>query len=57
MICYTNFRFLMGDIGMGVLKFFTGGGLLILWFIDLFKLPKRIKEENVTGLYIDILDK
>lgn len=50
-------RFLMGDIGMGVFKFFTCGGFFIVNIIDLFKLPKRIKEENVAGIYVDILDK
>lgn len=50
-------RFLMGDTGMGVIKLFTFGGATILWIYDMFKLPKRIKEENVAGIDLDILDK
>ena len=50
-------RFLMGDIGIGTLKFFTLGCGGVLWLIDIFKLPKKIKEENVGAIFLDILDK
>ena len=50
-------RFMMGDIGMGFVKLFTLGGAGVLWIIDMIKLPKRIKRENVAALDLDILDK
>jgi TM2 domain-containing membrane protein YozV len=39
-------RFLVGDIGMGILKLLTGGLLGILWFIDLFLIMGRADEYN-----------
>jgi TM2 domain-containing membrane protein YozV len=39
-------RFLVGDVGMGLLKLFTCGGLGILWFIDLFLIMNRADEYN-----------
>jgi TM2 domain-containing membrane protein YozV len=39
-------RFLVGDIGLGILKLLTGGLLGILWFIDLFLIMGRADEYN-----------
>lgn len=39
-------RFMMGDIGMGILKLLTGGLCGILWIIDMIKISGRVREEN-----------
>lgn len=39
-------RFLAGDIGLGILKLLTLGGGFIWWIVDLFVLPKKVKEMN-----------
>jgi TM2 domain-containing membrane protein YozV len=39
-------RFLVGDIGLGILKLLTGGLLGILWFIDLFLIMGRVDRYN-----------
>ena len=39
-------RFMLGDIGLGVLKLLTLGGCLIWWFIDIFFIGKITKEKN-----------
>jgi len=39
-------RFLVGDIGMGILKLLTGGVCGILWLIDLFLILGRVDEYN-----------
>jgi TM2 domain-containing membrane protein YozV len=39
-------RFLLGDIGLGLLKLLTGGVLGIFWFIDLFLIMGRTDEYN-----------
>ena len=39
-------RFLVGDIAIGLLKFFTGGLFGILWFIDWFLIRGRADEYN-----------
>ena len=39
-------RFLMGDIGMGFLKLFTGGICGILTVIDWFTVMQRCREKN-----------
>lgn len=49
-------RFMLGDIGLGFLKLITGGGAGIWWLIDLFKMPKRVKFENMAALYLDVID-
>ncbi len=43
-------RFLLGDIGMGLLKLFTGGCCGILTIIDWFTIMKRTKEKNLTAI-------
>ena len=39
-------RFMLGDIGLGVLKLLTFGGCLIWWVVDIFLVGKRAKEKN-----------
>lgn len=41
-------RFMLGDIGLGVLKLLTGGLCGIMWFIDLFIVGKRARMWNYT---------
>lgn len=39
-------RIYLGQIGLGILKLLTGGGLGIWWFIDLFTAMGRTDEYN-----------
>lgn len=39
-------RFMVGDIGMGVLKLLTGGLCGVLWWIDIFTISKKVKNKN-----------
>lgn len=39
-------RFMLGEIGLGLLKLFTFGGCGVWWFIDLFIVGKKVKEKN-----------
>lgn len=41
-------RMFMGDIGMGILKLCTLGGFFIWWIVDIFSLPKKAKEQNLS---------
>lgn len=43
-------RFLLGEIGMGVLKLLTGGLCGILWLIDLFRIMKKVRDHNYKEL-------
>ncbi len=43
-------RFMLGDIGMGVLKLLTGGLCGILWLIDVCTIQKKTKEKNFDNL-------
>ena len=43
-------RFMMGNIFLGLFKFFTGGFMGILWLIDLFILPGRAREANMKQI-------
>ncbi len=47
-------RFMMGDIGLGVLKLFTFGLCGILTIIDWFTIMKRTKESNYLQLMMAI---
>lgn len=42
-------RFMMGDIGMGVLKLLTGGVCGILWLIDVITIMNKVKEQNFNN--------
>lgn len=39
-------RFLIGDIGMGVLKLLTGGLFGILWIYDIVTIQDKVKDLN-----------
>ena len=39
-------RFILGDAGMGILMFLTGGLCGILWFFDLFTIVGKTKDYN-----------
>ncbi|MFA7672831.1 MAG: TM2 domain-containing protein [Clostridia bacterium] len=39
-------RFLMNDIGMGILKLLTGGLCGILWIYDICTIQTKVKEMN-----------
>lgn len=43
-------RFLLGNIGLGILKLLTGGLCGILWLIDIFIIPGKTKECNYNEL-------
>lgn len=43
-------RFMIGDIGMGVLKLCTGGLCGIMWLIDIFTMSKKVKEKNLAAV-------
>lgn len=43
-------RFLIGDIGMGILKLLTAGLCGILTIIDWFLIMKRTKEKNLEKI-------
>ena len=49
-------RFALGDIGLGVGKLLTCGGIYIWWLVDLFHIMDATKEKNMhklnTALYI-----
>jgi len=56
-------RFMLGEVGMGVLKLLTCGGCYVLWIIDMIHAQEKAREYNfkqlsnilalngVTGLY------
>lgn len=39
-------RFMLGDMGMGLLKLFTFGGCGVLWLIDIFTSKQRTGDFN-----------
>ena len=39
-------RFMVGDIGFGILKLLTAGGCGILWLVDLFLIWGRVDDFN-----------
>ena len=43
-------RFLLGEIGMGILFLLTGGLCGLLWFIDLFTVTGKTKEFNYQAV-------
>jgi TM2 domain-containing membrane protein YozV len=45
-------RFMAGDIGLGVLKLLTCGGAGIWWFIDIFLIMGKVKEDNLNKVLL-----
>ena len=43
-------RFMLGDTGMGILKFLTCGACGVLTIIDWFTLPKKAKDINFNNV-------
>lgn len=43
-------RFMLGDIGMGILKLLTGGLCGILWLIDIIGISKKTQQYNYEEL-------
>lgn len=43
-------RFMLGDIGMGILKLLTVGLCGVLTIIDWFTIQKRVREQNWSNL-------
>lgn len=41
-------RFYIGDVGLGVVKLLTCGGLYVWWIIDIFLIMDKTKEYNYT---------
>jgi TM2 domain-containing membrane protein YozV len=39
-------RFMIGSVGLGILKLLTAGGFGFLWFIDLFLISSTTKKKN-----------
>jgi TM2 domain-containing membrane protein YozV len=39
-------RFMLGDMGMGILKLLTGGCCGILWLIDIFTIRGKVNDYN-----------
>ncbi len=43
-------RFMLGDIGTGILKLLTCGLCGILWIIDVITISKKTKEKNLATI-------
>jgi len=41
-------RFIMGHVGLGILKLFTAGGLGVWWLIDLILIATKHSFKGVT---------
>jgi len=48
-------RFVLGDIGLGVGKLITCGGIYIWWIVDLFYIMDATKEKNLQRLNTALL--
>jgi hypothetical protein len=47
-------RFIIGDVGIGLLKLFTCGGFFIGWIIDWFLIMGATREKNLTNFQRNI---
>ena len=45
-------RFIIGDVGMGILKLFSLGMCSILWMYDLFTIAERVKKINFQNIMV-----
>ena len=43
-------RIYIGEVGLGILKLLTCGGLGVWWLIDLFLIVERTRENNLNQL-------
>ena len=43
-------RIYIGEVGLGILKLLTCGGLGVWWLIDLFLIMERTRENNLNQL-------
>lgn len=43
-------RIYIGEVGLGILKLLTCGGLGVWWLIDLFLIMERTRENNLNHL-------
>ena len=43
-------RFLLGEVGLGVLKLITCGGCGVWWLVDLFLVMGRTRKANLTKI-------
>jgi len=46
--CLGVDRFMLGDVGMGILKLCTLGLCYVLWIIDIVTIQKKVKEKNLA---------
>lgn len=45
-------RFMLGDVGMGILKLLTGGLCGIFWIYDIFTITERVKKINFESIIL-----
>lgn len=45
-------RFMIGDIGIGILKLLTGGLCGIFWLYDIFTITERVKKINFESIIL-----
>lgn len=43
-------RFMMDEVGMGILKLLTGGVCGVLWLVDVIQISKKVREDNFNKL-------
>lgn len=48
-------RIYLGDVGLGILKLLTCGGIGIWWLIDLFLVMDRTREKNLEKIVGNVL--
>ena len=41
-------RFIMGHVGLGILKLFTGGGLGVWWLVDVILIATKFKFKGIA---------
>lgn len=43
-------RFMMDEVGMGILKLLTGGVCGVLWLVDVIQISQKVREDNFNKL-------